>query len=249
MSLQTHEEMTTQSEKTVSQWVLESPGRARLFELLGIDYCCGGQKPLTQACQEAGISPQSMMEQLMTFDQSLTEADQQKEGNWSDASITELVEHILEAHHHYLYRELPELEKLLDKVVKAHGEKHAELIQLRAVFNGLKEELLNHLYKEENVLFPYSQALDKAVESLPPIHCGHVGNPIQAMCREHDEAGNALKLIRTLTQNFTLPEDACQSYRVLFHQLEQLEKDLFQHIHKENNILFPAVLKKASTLS
>jgi regulator of cell morphogenesis and NO signaling len=149
-----------------------------------------------------------------------------------------LADRIVESHHAYLNEALPRLDTLLTRVFDAHGAVHPELARMRLVFGGLKGELELHLMKEERILFPLIKELE-AADSLPAIHCGTVNNPIGVMEHEHDSAGSALKELRELSGGYALPADACTTYRVLFHSLQELEADLHRHIHRENNILFP----------
>jgi regulator of cell morphogenesis and NO signaling len=222
-------------ETPVGQLVVERPGRARLFERLGIDYCCGGAKPLDRACREQGLDVATVLRELEA-----TEAgDVGPDGfDAAGATMTELVDHVVAKHHAYLHRELPRLAALADRVVTAHVVRHPELSELRAVFRSLREELIFHMLKEEKVLFPVIKRLEAAAE-LPELHCGTVLNPIRVMEHEHDDAGAALARLRALTAGYTPPADACPTYRAMLDGLAELEADLHLHIHEENNILFP----------
>ncbi len=234
------------SDKTVGELVAERPMRARFFEKRNIDYCCGGRKLLSQVCQETDADLQTLLKALEQFDKE--NAEKTDESNWLDASIKELIDHIVSRHHEFLKQELPRAQHLAEKVARVHGKDHPELIRVHEAVGALSKDLENHLEKEETVLFPYCITLDNA-DTLPEIHCGHVSNPIAVMLREHEDAGDLLKEIRTLTQDFSLPEGACNSYRALFETLETLEQDIHEHVHKENNILFPNVLKQVEKLS
>jgi regulator of cell morphogenesis and NO signaling len=220
---------------TIGQLVTERPSRARVFESFGLDYCCGGHQPLKEACQAKGINPQTVLNILNLLD----ERNSEPERDWSKATMTELCDHIEQTHHAYLRRELPRIEQLIAKVVNAHGAKHAHLAPLQQTFAGLKQELDFHMMKEERVLFPICRALDANPDEPPAMHCGTVDNPIRQMIHEHDDAGNALATMRQLTSGYTLPPDACNTYRTLYDALAELENDLHRHIHKENSILFP----------
>lgn len=222
-------------EATVGQLVVERPSWARVFEKLGIDYCCGGKKPLRQAIEEKGLAAEQVVAEL---EQEKSGSQKTAERNWATASMTDLCDHIEQTHHEYLRQELPRLEFLTQKVADRHGDRRPELREVHRVMMALKDELESHMAKEEQVLFPICRRLDTADE-LPQSHCGSVNNPIVVMIREHDDAGDALARLRELTDNYTLPADACNTYRAMYDGLQQLEQDLHQHIHKENNILFP----------
>ena len=237
---------STWIESTVGQLVVERPSRARLFEKLGIDYCCGGKKPLQQAIIEKGLDPQKVVAELehdaIAQDTDTTARD------WSSASLTDLADHIERVHHGYLKEELPRLEFLTHKVAARHGDRRPELIEIHKIFLAFQEELFSHMMKEERVLFPICRQLDKA-EKLPATHCGSIDNPIAQMVHEHDDAGAALARINELTDNYTPPADACNTYRATFDALRQLEQDMHQHVHKENNILFPKAQRMEKLLS
>lgn len=219
---------------TVGELVAERPNRARVFERLGIDYCCGGKATLTEASRGRGLDPKAVAAALREADKD-GPAD---ERNWSQASAAELAAHIVDTHHAYLRRELPRLALLVDKVAQVHGATHAELAEVREVFRDLEAEIGAHLWKEENILFPMIRAMEQS-GTLEASHCGSVANPIRVMEFEHDNAGQALARLRALTADYAPPADACNSYRALLEGLVGLEADLHEHIHKENNILFP----------
>jgi regulator of cell morphogenesis and NO signaling len=232
------------AEKTVGQWVVERPSRARVFERLGIDYCCGGKHPLREACEQKKLDYDTVMDALAEDEAVPQEAAR----NWSSASLTDLCDHIEQTHHAYLKQELPRLEFLTAKVASRHGETRPTLREVHAVFVGLKREMESHMMKEERVLFPLCRQLDVA-EELPAMHCGTVGNPIEVMMREHEDAGDALGRIRALTDDFACPADACNTFRAMYDSLHQLEQDMHQHVHKENNILFPKAIRLEKLLS
>lgn len=226
-------------ETSVGQLVAEDPGRARLFERLGIDYCCGGRSTLDLACRKKGLDVASVLHRLAAGEH---EAEPQHDGHGAfdeqTATLGELMDHIVTRHHAYLYRELPRLAALAAQVVRPHGTRHPELREVRDVFDSLRNDLKFHLLKEEKVLFPLIARLEAAI-GRPEVSRGRVGNPILAMEHEHDDAGAALARLRTLTDGYTPPSDACPTYRALLEGLAALEADLHLHIHEENNILFP----------
>ncbi len=221
--------------RTVAETLLENPSRAIVFEQYHIDYCCGGKKPLTEACQRAGVAVETLFEALAACDGA---GEANVAIDWSTKPCRELITHIVQTHHEFLRRELPRLNQLADKVAKVHGERAGDLYELAAVVRDLYAELDSHMQKEEQVLFPFVEKLERGEDSPFPT----IGAPISCMEHEHDDAGKALAAIRSLTNSFEAPMDACNSWRVLYHGLRELESDLHQHIHKENNVLFPRAL-------
>ena len=232
-------------ESTVGQLVVERPSRARVFERLGIDYCCGGKKPLVRAIQEQGLDVTSVVAEL---EKEQAGGGEPAERNWATASLTDLCDHIESTHHAYLKDELPRLAFLTHKIASRHGDRRPALVEVHRVFTALKAEMESHMAKEEQILFPLCRKLDVA-DVLPTSHCGSVNNPIQVMIREHEDAGGALSKIRALTDDFALPADACNTYRATFDSLRHLERDMHQHVHKENNILFPKAARVEKLLS
>jgi regulator of cell morphogenesis and NO signaling len=232
--------MTTLTpEIPVGQLVAEDPRRARLFERLGIDYCCRGRAPLDRACREKGLDVAAVLRQLATGeDEAEPQDDEHESFGRATATMGELIDHLVTTHHAYLYRELPRLAELAGRVVDAHGNRHPELRELRDIFKSLKDELRFHMLKEEKILFPIIARLEVAMEA-PELYCGSVEKPILVMEHEHDDAGAALARLRALTDGYTPPPDACATYRALLDGLAGLEADLHVHIHEENNILFP----------
>jgi regulator of cell morphogenesis and NO signaling len=230
--------------RTVGELVSENSRRAQVFETLGIDYCCGGDKPLEQACQNRGLAVEDVLKQLQAVDAESPKDEQ----DWRKTSMTELADHIEQTHHVYLRKALPRLTELSLKVRNAHGENHPEVLDVEQVFLGLKAELESHMMKEEQILFPLIRRLELS-DTAQSFHCGSVNNPISVMEHEHDNAGQALERLRELTNGYTLPEDGCNTFRALLDGLEELERDLHTHIHKENNILFPRASERESQLA
>ena len=224
--------------KTVGEIAAQNPASVRVLERHGIDYCCGGKLPLAEACRARGIAAEELIAEL----ERAAAGAPQDARDWSSAALAELIDHILSTHHAYLRTELPRLDGMLARVLNAHSEKHgASLVPLGRTFAALRDELESHMAKEEMVLFPMIRKIEGARESggTQPSHCGSINNPIRVMEHEHASAGQALETMRSVTANYTLPEDACNTYRALFTGLDELEKDLHRHIHLENNILFP----------
>ncbi|GAB4316181.1 MAG: iron-sulfur cluster repair di-iron protein [Candidatus Sumerlaeia bacterium] len=231
--------MTAITEKTVAELVAESPARARVFEAYGIDYCCNGNRILREACTGADVELDEVVRALNQADAALS--PEAKDVDWRGRTMSELVDNIVETHHAFLLKELPRLEQLVFKVADTHGERHPELRETARVYAGLQDELYQHMMKEEQILFPWIKAAEAG--EAGPFHCGTVQGPISVMEHEHDNAAGALARMRALTNDYTLPDDACQSCRELFDGLKRLESDLHMHIHKENNILFPRALE------
>ncbi len=225
------------AEKTVRELALEIPQAARIFESLGIDYCCGGLKPLEEACAVAGVHTEKVLRML---DEAQQAPEPKAAKDWQTTSLSELIAHIVETHHVYLKAELPRIGNLFTMVCAAHGERHNELHELRTTYTALAEELQSHLMKEEQILFPY---LTQKENGAQPHACfGSVESPIRMMMFEHDNAGGALRLMRKLSADYSVPADACISFSKLYEALLRMEGDLHQHIHLENNILFPRAL-------
>lgn len=235
---------TTTMEKTVGELVSEQPGRSRVFEEYGIDYCCGGEKPLAEACAKKGVDVDEVSRQLAQVDAADVEVDAV---DFSTMTLDVLADHIVAKHHAYLREELPRLEAMSAKVAKVHASSDERLRELAQVVDALSTELHAHMMKEEQILFPIIRQLVHA-DTLPSMHCGTLANPIRVMELEHDSAGGALENMRRLTDGFTPPEWACNTYRALLHGLHELELDLHRHIHKENNILFPRALQLEAAL-
>lgn len=231
-------------DQTVGQMVAEQPDFARLFEKLGIDYCCGGKVLFAAACAAKNLDAQTVLHML---DLNLLSAFGHGERNWDTAGLSELCNHIESTHHAYLKDELPRLMQIANKVASVHGEKDPALLDLARVFEAFSNELTEHMQKEENVLFPLCRELESS-NARPLMHCGTVKNPVAVMEREHADAGDALAEMRRLTHDFTPPDWACNTYRVLLQSLAKLEKDMHVHVHKENSILFPKAVAREAEL-
>jgi regulator of cell morphogenesis and NO signaling len=227
--------MSATMSKTVRELALENPGATRVFEQLGIDYCCGGQTPLEDACAAAKVSVDEVLAKL----EAQTRAPGSGE-DWQKEPLARLIEHINRTHHAFVRSESARIRALLEKVCGVHGGNHPELLQVNAAFQALTEELSSHLMKEEQILFPYILGAEQG--AAPPACFGSVQNPIRMMMFEHDNAGSVLRELRRLTGDYTAPADACISYQTLFQALLGFEADLHQHIHLENNILFPRAM-------
>lgn len=236
--------MQTFATKTVREIALEVPATTRVFEELKIDYCCGGRKSLSEACASAGLDPALVAKKL---DAAVRENGTRGEaGRVDKQSASELIEHIISKHHIFTAAEIERLTPLMEKVCRKHGEQHPELMKLQTVFLALADSIRPHMRKEEMVLFPYIQAVDAVLKDngvAQAPHFGTVANPIRMMMADHDEDGERLRIMREFTDDYTLSEGACPSFTALYAGLEDLEKDLHQHIHLENNVLFPTAIE------
>ncbi|MGD0910976.1 MAG: iron-sulfur cluster repair di-iron protein [Terracidiphilus sp.] len=228
--------------QTVREIALEQPHSIRVFERFGIDYCCGGRKPLGEACMAGNLSADEVLAALDSAANTATPLAM----DWSQASLRQLIEHIVATHHAYVKRELPRLAVLAQKVVNRHGDTQRHLPAIQSALAQLDDELTHHLAKEENILFPYIAALDTALVSgsaFPDACFGAVTNPIAMMISEHEAAGTLLAAIQSLSSNFVTPVGACPTYHAFYGGLKEFQHDLHQHIHLENNILFPRAIE------
>ena len=228
--------------KTVREVAVTLPHATRVFEKTKIDYCCGGDELLGSACAKAGVDLQTLEKMLETNVEPAPSATL----NFQEMSAVELIQYILDKHHVYTREEMDRLETLVEKVVAAHGANHSELLSIRDLLQQLFAELKGHMFKEEQILFPYLVELEQCVRQQRPAPFapfGTVNNPIRMMMFEHDHAGEILREVRKLSRNYTTPDDACVSYQTFYEALEAFEKDLHQHIHLENNLLFPEATK------
>ncbi len=218
-------------DRTLGDLVAEQPARARVLERLGIDYCCHGQRSLSDASTAAGLDPRAVAEELEAVaDQAGADVDR--------LEPLALVDHILDTHHRYLHDELPLLVALAEKVRDVHGSRHPELTQVAALVTEIHDDLVPHLAKEEQVLFPAIKEWADGQRSFP---FGTLSNPVRMLMLEHDRAGELLERLRATTGDYQPPADGCASYQTLYSRLEHLELDTHRHVHLENNVLFPAV--------
>lgn len=225
--------MTIDPSTTVTELALERPGSTRIFERLGLDYCCGGKRSLAAACERRGLDLATVTALLDGAEGDA--ADRERERDWRRASIAELCEHIVSVHHAYLRTELPCLSGLLEKVERAHGSELPELAETRAVFERLRAELESHIADEELRLFPALEVLEAAAERPSPAL-------LEELEDEHAEAGAALERLRELTGGYDEARARCSTHRATLAALHELELDVHQHIHEENNVLFPRAL-------
>ena len=240
--------MIPNGDQTVREIAINNPATVRIFESLGIDYCCGGKRPLQEACDRANVGVERVLKLLAEIKPEPTSPE---EKIWAGASFLELTQHIVARHHNYVRQEAPRLEMLLEKVVTKHGDAHRELHSIRELFDAMSQELFAHMLKEEQVLFPYLQQMEAAARNRTPLPLAcfeSIGIPIARMLADHDDAGELAATIRALSSNYQVPDEACPSYRGLYHGLQEFERDLHLHVHLENNILFPRALEMERTL-
>lgn len=233
--------MMIQKDSKIGEVVAQNFHTALIFEKHGLDFCCGGKKSIFEACEEKGIESENLITEIQRADES--DSSHMHFDRWE---IDFLVDYIINNHHSYVTTAIPTIEHHLQKVISAHAEKHSEVVIIAAIFDGLKEELLAHLQKEEKMLFPYIRKMFIASKndfelSYPPF--GTVENPVQVMEHEHENAGKAMVNIRRLSNDYTPPSDACSTFRVLYNELKEFEDDLHTHVHLENNILFPKAVE------
>jgi len=237
--------MTTTTQ-TVRDIATENPAAVRVFEKYGIDYCCGGRVPLSEACATKGLDIDNVIASL----EAATVPSASGEKDWGKESLANLARHIVVTHHAYVTREVPRLNELAGKVVSRHGDTREELPRIQAKLAELGEELIDHQGKEEVVLFPYIGKLERYAsgDGAKPRSCfGTIDHPIKMMTQDHDYAGSLMAEIRGLSKDYTPPAGACPTYLAFYTGLREFEQDLHQHIHLENNILFPhAIALEAS---
>jgi len=226
--------MSLSLDTTVADLVTDRPARARIFEGLGIDYCCGGDRSLAEAARKNDLDPDTVIKML---DVAANAPSSRSATDWTEAPLGDLIDHIVDTHHEYLRRSLPELEELLMRVTKVHGTEVSWLDPTLTVFQTLKLDLETHMMTEEQRVFPSIRALEQKNHSSesPPLD----RRGVEQMIKEHDDSGAALERLRNLTNDYTPPEGACPTFRAAMNELEELERDTHQHVHKENNILFP----------
>jgi regulator of cell morphogenesis and NO signaling len=240
--------MNFKAETPVSEIALSSPGSRRILEDAGVDYCCGGGKSLQEACLHANVSAELMLNRL----QQNRERARSDESGWTKAPLAELTRHIRERHHGYVRDVIPRLRGMLAKVREKHGSRHREIGEIEKLFADVARKMLTHMQKEEQVLFPYIDALERAANGdglIEPPFFQTVRNPIYSMMQEHDAAGELVRKIRVASEGYQPPEDSCATFKATYQELQQFEGDLHLHVHLENNILFPrAVELEAATV-
>lgn len=228
-------------DRPVGQLVAEKPARSRVFERWGIDYCCGGKKTLFETCEIRAIDSNDIVRDLENSDSD--SASETAALDLRAVPLGQLCDHIVKTHHGYLREALPRLSMLIEKVADRHGSNDRRLIDLKNLFARFRADMTSHMAKEEHILFPMIEALENDTSDRG------IEYPIRAMLAEHDNAGADVAEMRSLTNGFSPTPEACNTYRAMLHGLAELETDLHQHVHKENNILFPRAIEKEASLA
>ncbi len=240
--------MNYSGETKVNEIALSSPAARHILEDAGIDYCCGGGKSLQEACVKANVPAEQLLWQLRQN----SEKPSGEESQWANVSLAELTKHIRERHHQYVRDAIPRLRGLLAKIREKHGSGHRELGEIEKLFGDVAREMLMHMQKEEQILFPFIDAMERATNGngpLEPPFFQTVKNPIYSMMQEHDGAGEVVRQIHVLSGGYKAPADACTSYQAAYQGLEEFERDLHLHVHLENNILFPRAVELEATVA
>ncbi len=228
-------EQINYSELSLGEIVANDFRSASIFKDAGLDFCCGGKKSLQQACEEKSLKPEPIAALLLELQNQPIDAS--KDFNTWDLAF--LTDYIVNTHHKYVLKVLPELVFYTGKIASVHGSNHPELVEVADLFSKVNTELLQHLKKEEEVLFP---AIKEALRTNSPEARKTIASEISRMSGEHEFAGGAIDFINELTGNYAVPEDACNTYLVTMKLLNQFEDDLHIHVHLENNILYPKAL-------
>ena len=225
----------------VSDIVIKIPQSDKVLKSYKIDFCCGGNRPLQEAVEEKNLPADEVLAKIHEVYVQTVQNSESKNTDWQTEKYSKLIDHVIDTHHRYLVDELPQLSMYVTKVFRVHGDTNKELEQVYKLFHDLKQELELHLVKEEKDVFPHivnyenEQSKENLTKAVAAIH---------ELEREHEAAGDLIKTLREVTNDFTPPLGACTTYRLTYQRLEDLEADLFQHIHLENNILFPRLQKE-----
>ncbi len=234
--------MNINSNQIIGELVAQDYRTASVFKNYGIDFCCKGNRTISEACTEKNLDAQQLVQTL----EQISQAGANAATDYQSWPIDLLADYIEKKHHRYVDTKILEIKPFLNKIVKVHGDRHPELAEVEQLFNESAGELTAHMKKEEFILFPFIRKMVKLKDSrepLAPPHFGTVQNPIAMMHHDHDAEGERFRRIAALTGNYTPPADACNTYRVTFSLLKEFEEDLHLHIHLENNILFPKAIE------
>lgn len=226
---------------SLKEIVTEDFRAAAIFEKYSLDFCCRGGHTIEQACMEKDVNKSQVLADL----DELMRSPETRNGSFNELGVADLVGHIINTHHAYVRKMIPVLLAHTAKVAAVHGPNHPEVVEIAAVFERVAAELQHHMMKEERILFPYIGQLAEASirrepAQRPPFETAR--NPIRMMEAEHQIAGDALYEVRRLSSNYTPPADACTTYKVTYQELQEFERDLHQHVHLENNMLFPKAI-------
>lgn len=222
--------------QTIGEIVAKNYNAATVFHKAGIDFCCGGKKTLAEACADKGIDPEGLADDIIKSE-SNSNGVSLKFNEWEPSF---LCDYIINVHHTFVRKNIPDLLQYTEKIAHVHGERHPELSEVTDLFRKVSDELLPHLKKEEEILFPAIKRMS-AGENFDAKET--VRAELTSLTAEHESAGSAMDRINEITGNYKVPEDACNTYRITLDLLEKFEDDLHTHVHLENNILFPKSLK------
>jgi regulator of cell morphogenesis and NO signaling len=234
--------MNLSTETRVKEIALSNPGARRVLKDAGVDHCCGGGKSLQDACLHVGVTADEIMDRLRQN----TTLSEPGDSEWTNVSLADLTRHLQDRHHRYVRDSIPRVRALLAKIREKHGSKHGEIGEIEKLFGDVAREMTSHMQKEEQILFPYIDALERAADgngTVEPPFFQTVRNPIHAMMQEHDSADELVRKIRKASDNYLAPSDACTSFQAAYQELRQFEEDLHLHVHLENNILFPRAVE------
>ena len=234
-------------EMTVAEIVTENIKTADVFKRNGIDFCCGGKISLRSACEKKGLDYESIFSEIEAIN-----SGTKREHDYDSWDLDFLSDYIINTHHNYVTEANSLIIQYSDRVAHVHGKHYPEVVRVNQLFHSIVNELKSHMHKEEMILFPFIKQLviaNRNGDKISPPPFGTIQNPINMMESEHDGAGDVIKEIATLTNNYTPPQDACNTFKALYSSLEEYQNDLFQHIHLENNILFPKAIRLENKLS
>jgi len=238
--------MNITKDQTVAEVVTKNIKASHVFKKYNIDFCCGGGISIEKSCEKKGINYDLLISELENM-----EIKEEDSNNYNGWDLPFLIDYIVNVHHKYVIDSIPILLVYAAKVANVHGHHYSEVKEIDRLFQIVANELAGHMKKEELILFPYIKQLAKAEKentSLPNPHFGTVKNPIQMMEEEHEEVGDILKVIAKLSNNYTPPEEACNTFKALYDKLDEFEQDLHKHIHLENNILHPKAIAMENKL-
>ncbi len=234
--------MNATLDTTIRDIVADDFRAAAVFQRHGLDFCCGGNRSVVDACQEKGLDAAAVLSEI----QAACNTAEDRTPRFASWDVPTLISYIVANHHQYVRQAIPTLLAHTEKIARVHGERHPELNEIARLFAGVADEMTSHMFKEERILFPFIESLHHASQqkrAVPPSPFGTVANPIHMMEMEHESAGNAMERIRELSGGYEPPEDACTTYRAALQELKAFEEDLHAHVHLENNILFPRALE------
>lgn len=234
-------ETTESGKQKIGELVSKDYRTATVFKKFGIDFCCGGGKSIEEACKQKNLNPEQIIQELLQ----LNNQKQVSQNNYDEWDLDFLADYIVNIHHKYIDENIPYLLEFSEKVARVHGNSNPEVIRIQELVQNSVNELVPHMKKEELILFPYIKNLEKTIKTnqeKPVSPFGTVENPIRMMLHEHDMVGNYFKEMEKISNQFTPPAHACNTYRVLYAKLKEFYDDLILHIHLENNILFPKAI-------